>query len=805
EQKIAYNIFHGTLSADNLDGITRAARSIGLPAPEPMRIISGISKKGELLILSPEVQPIVFDFFELQKKVYLDYVYSSNGLSAEAMMTRALEITFPKSSSDRNEFLSLDDHSTLERCNEDHRSRELVRMLDEKKLFASLREIAPEKYKLISALRNRIHIESGQSIATMKALEATLSDTLNLPEPAYFICHSTIRHKFHIRGLRQSKLFTKYLSLEEVNRDLRSSKSYESLIDMFLPQDNISNLRLLSIPNSLRYPIAFENSKLPLTTELEKHRGAYTTPRKVAQFLANWAIQERNAIVLDPASGEGVFLKSAYERMIDLGASSGDAINAIYGIETDRVYWQKSLHVLGEHILSSKRIINDDFFNISAKAFGLTDLPKYDAVIANPPYIRAHRFQGDDRQRALLIAEQCGIRLSQRVSSWAPYVIYAATMLKPNGRMGMVLPTELLSTDYADPVRRFLRKHFTSLQFIFFDKFVFAGVQQDVVLLLASNDGPQGILRTSVQDKDALLTDTISNIEIQAITSKWLSCKWTSLLTDQYILSLIDRLIDSNKVVSLGELATVSIGQVTGCNDFFIISQPDAAKNSIKEEWLTPIVAKAASIPGAICDSDEFQMRIASGAGCYLLRINTSANVASDPALMEYLKEGKRRGVEQKYKCRTRWPWYSVPMQTQPDAFITYMSGNFVRLVLNKAQIHSTNTIHNIRFREDINKHMVSAYIAAFYSSFSLLSTELMGRVYGGGVLKLELGDTKKILLPNLDTFKSEYIERLTILLIRLDKAIRSGSLDICCEIDHLVMHEGLGLSESDCSRIREE
>ncbi|MGA2401557.1 MAG: N-6 DNA methylase [Syntrophobacteraceae bacterium] len=805
ERKVAYQIFHGTVSADNLDGITRAARSIGLPAPEPTDIISGISRREDQPILSHEAQQLVIEFFELQKKVYLEYVYSANGLSAEAMMTRALEITFPKSSSDRNEFLSLDDSSTLERCHDDSRSRELIQMLEAKMLFASLREIAPEKHKLISALSKRMPSEIGRAIPIRKILEATLCETLNLPEPLYFICHSTIRHRFPNLGPRQRHLFRRDFSLEKTNRDLRSSKSYEDDIDIFLPTDTLSNVRFLSIPRSLKYSAPYETCQPDHKTELEKHRGAYTTPRKIVQFIVDWTIRKKDDTIFDPASGDGIFLRVAYERLLGLGATSKEAVHLIFGVETDHVYWENNKRFFNKIASASKHIINEDYFSMSSKSLGFADKPRFDVIVANPPYIRAHRFQGDDRERAIRVAEQCGVRLSQRISSWAPYVVNAVTMLKPNGRIGMVLPTELLSADYAEPVRRFLKQNFSSLHFVFFNKFVFSGVQQDVLLLLASNDGQPGIFRTSVQDKDSLSVETVSNAEKQVVSSKWLSSKWTNLLADQSIQSLLDTLLDRRQAIAFEELASVSIGLVTGCNEYFILSPSMTHKHSIKDEWLTPIIAKAASIPGALIDPEDFDKLASDDKECYLLQINTSANVASDIPLAEYLKEGKRRGIEQKYKCRTRWPWYSVPMQSVPDAFITYMSGNFVRLVINRANVHSTNTIHNVRFKEQLSQRLIYAYTVSFYSSFSLLSTELIGRVYGGGVLKLEPGDTRKILLPNLGRFNSEIINELASLLKDLDRGIRSGSLCLFEEIDRLVMYKGLGLSESDCIRIREE
>ena len=63
--------------------------------------------------------------------------------------------------------------------------------------------------------------------------------------------------------------------------------------------------------------------------------------------------------------------------------------------------------------------------------------------------------------------------------------MHAASFLAVGGRMGLVLPAELLSVNYAAPVREFLLRRFERVRLILFDERVFPGVQEEVVLLLA--------------------------------------------------------------------------------------------------------------------------------------------------------------------------------------------------------------------------------------------------------------------------------------------------------------------------------
>ena len=99
------------------------------------------------------------------------------------------------------------------------------------------------------------------------------------------------------------------------------------------------------------------------------------------------------------------------------------------------------------------------------------------------------------------------------------------------------------------------------------------------------------------------------------------------------------------------------------------------------------------------------------------------------------------------------------------------------------------------------------ANIVAFYSSITTLNTELCGRVYGGGVLKLELGDARKILLPDLRKLPKRLLKRVATMSEALDVQIRSkvAKLDVVEDIDRLILSQGLGLSGSEIAKIVSE
>lgn len=77
-----------------------------------------------------------------------------------------------------------------------------------------------------------------------------------------------------------------------------------------------------------------------------------------------------------------------------------------------------------------------------------------DAVIGNPPFVRYQEQAGDARKRSARAALAQGVRLSGLASSWVVLLVHACGFLKPDGRLTMVLPAELLTVHYAEPAAR---------------------------------------------------------------------------------------------------------------------------------------------------------------------------------------------------------------------------------------------------------------------------------------------------------------------------------------------------------------
>ena len=147
-----------------------------------------------------------------------------------------------------------------------------------------------------------------------------------------------------------------------------------------------------------------------------------------------------------------------------------------------------------------------------------------DAVVGNPPFIRYQQHAGADRARSARAAAAQGVAMSGLASSWAATVVHAAAFLGGDGRLAMVVPSELLSVHYAEPIRRWLQERFRRVSLVTFDRLIFADALTRVVLLLAEGSGTTNeISLYHVSDPSELDQLTVADAEsvMPPRTGKW--------------------------------------------------------------------------------------------------------------------------------------------------------------------------------------------------------------------------------------------------------------------------------------------
>ncbi len=92
-------------------------------------------------------------------------------------------------------------------------------------------------------------------------------------------------------------------------------------------------------------------------------------------------------------------------------------------------------------------------------------------------------------------------------NAWVSFVVGASLLLKDEGgKIGFVLPAEVLQVSYALQLRQFIAQFYNKINIISFEKLVFQDIQQEVVLLLCekNDSGTHNIEHIELKDASAL-------------------------------------------------------------------------------------------------------------------------------------------------------------------------------------------------------------------------------------------------------------------------------------------------------------
>lgn len=527
------------------------------------------------------------------------------------------------------------------------------------------------------------------------------------------------------------------------------------------------------------------------SADVRKARGAFFTPDELAEFLADWAVRSPKDRILEPSCGEASLLSAAARRSREMGGRTVPV-----GFDVHEFSIESARELLKQQGLRSDlRVVN--FFDETAT-------PRFDVVIGNPPYIRYQSFSGRDRVKAQQAALAQGVRLSGLANAWAAFVVHAASFLRPGGRLALVLPAALLAVNFAAPVRRFLLNRFGAVQLVLFEERVFPGVLEEVVLLLAEGSGPTSHFDlTQVRDAKALRT---IRSPLRPSSRPWRPVdtddKWTEALLAPSTANLYSDLTARAAFDELSAWGDTDLGMVTGNNDFFTLTSKEVLVLALpKEETLRISPPGSRHLRGLMFSDRTFEEMAQEGARVYLFHPKKNDPSA---AARNYITVGEKRGVHKAYKCSVRSPWWQVPTVRIPDLFLTYMNHDIPRLVRNEARAAHLNSIHGVTLKADRREIGADLLPLAMLNSVTALGAELVGRSYGGGILKLEPKEADRLPMPAPSTLEAA-AGSLRALRPQLAKHLRNSQLtDVVKAVDEAMLIRALGLSPSDVAALTE-
>jgi hypothetical protein len=463
--------------------------------------------------------------------------------------------------------------------------------------------------------------------------------------------------------------------------------------------------------------------------------GAYYTPIDLAQYLASWAIASPKAVILEPSVGLGALVAALLDR---LDAKQG---GMVIGCEIDKeTFLAAEKRFEGRPVL----LLNADFLELRA-----ANIKPVDAVVANPPFTRNHQLSASVRQ-SLKLNSEFGNIITGAPGLWIYFLLSSLSFLRVGGRLAVVAPGAIAFADYARPVLRVLRDRFHAVTVMSIrERVAWEGsTQERASLVLAAGFG----LGPAPEIQKTTISLSTGESSVVPAPKKW-------ALRDPATL--------------LGDLARIEIGVVTGANAWFVLDEASAAAHDLPHSALIPVLSRARQVRGLQITETEVRRMAEAGERTLLFRPEVSG--ARGGPIRQYLAKilrSKRRGVLWFSK---RNPWWKTQLGRSCDAVLTYMNNLGPRIALIEEGLTCTNTLHRLCFvdRDPAHAHAVSA---SLLTTFTQLAAERIGRVYGGGVLKFELKDARRLplLLPTKPVNSAVFT--------RLDAALRDDG--ICAAMD---------------------
>lgn len=512
--------------------------------------------------------------------------------------------------------------------------------------------------------------------------------------------------------------------------------------------------------------------------------GIYYTPSASAEQIATWAIRTGSDVVLEPSFGGCSLLSAAVARLALLGSTVPE--RQLMGYDVDpHAFVHLSELLRGS---DTSKFVHGDF---------LASLPQpdsVDAVVANPPFIGYRKLSVAQREAVRLWRQSANVSFSADAGLWAYFLIHCLGYLKQNGRVAFLLPGTVASADYAEDVLSYLRWHFQSVQVLNPAKrlFLTEGTAERAAVLLC-----EGFSRNRRERQSSIAWTLQHELSLPNVTGpikqRTSVVPHAAAKARERALALLSNLHGRGRAVTLGLRAKPLIGEVLGDTNFFVKTAPQWAELGITPDELKPILRKLGN-PGC---------GIALTADCVL--------AASFPQLLrpaiqkpslraiQYLNSYDEAQRQRNVTFAKRTVWWQVSYDSCAAAFIPSVSNQSVRIVLNEAGISCSNSVYKLIPIAPAWRGLPE--VLASFSTLCQLSAELLCRTLGGGGLKLEPSDVRRLLLPlSVDTIGDGVAAELEA---QISDALIKDNVDLARELADEAFLKQPGITSSSLEEMR--
>lgn len=513
----------------------------------------------------------------------------------------------------------------------------------------------------------------------------------------------------------------------------------------------------------------------------EKLRGGFYTPPPLVDRVLERALGRLNGHralhVIEPSAGDGAFVsgldRSEWRTRIQ-------EMTAIELVPEEAAACRQRVIDCGV----SARVLTEDFL-----VWQRDNRANFHAAVGNPPFVRFQFIGERSKQSATELFDELGLTARGMSNLWIPILLGSLNLLRDGGVFGFVVPTECFTGVSAGAVRSWLLHHCADIKIDLFPPGSFPDVLQEIAILSGIRRKGSSQVRNSITFVEHGESGPTEWSHEARATPK----TWTRYLLSPAELDAYRDVCKSADVSRLVDVAKFEVAAVTGANAFFSVD-----KQTIDEfelgPWARPLLPRIRFATGLTFTRQDHERLIQEDVKAALLDFSSEhADRDLTPGAARYIEQGEDQDLHRRYKTRIRDIWYEIPLVRSEQLLLSKRSHWFPRVVLNEAEVVTTDTI----YRGWITSPEIDAvdFVASFHNSLTLLSAEVEGRNFGGGVLELVPSEIARLAVPISHGFGGE--------LHRLDALSRDGQvtgLDVPLieETNALIAKSDVSLSAED-------